>query len=116
MSKTVQITDNNFSSAVLESEVPVLVDFWAPWCGPCRVVGPILEELAAESQDRLTVGKVNVDENPAQANRYGIQGIPTMILFSAGQEVDRIVGALPKDELRLWLDSNLDPEQNRRAV
>jgi len=115
MSKTVQITDDDFSTAVLNSEIPVLVDFWAPWCGPCRVVGPILEELASESRDRLTVAKVNVDEHSDQASRYGVQGIPTMILFSGGQEVDRIVGALPKDDLRLWLGSNLDTAENRRV-
>lgn len=93
-----KITKDNFEAQVLQSEKPVLVDFWATWCGPCRMVGPILEEIAAERDD-VVIGKVNVDEEQELAMRFGVMSIPTMILFKGGEAVNRIVGAMPKESI-----------------
>ncbi len=101
------ISDQNFSDEVLKSREPVLVDFWAPWCGPCRLVGPVVEELASEYQGRIKVGKLNVDENEQTAYRYGIRSIPTIILFKDGRPVDQIVGAVPKHILKKMIDKNI---------
>jgi thioredoxin 1 len=93
-----EVTDNNFQAEVIEADSPVLVDFWAPWCGPCRVVAPVLEEIAAERPD-LRIVKLNVDENQQTAANYQVLSIPTMILFKAGQPVKTVIGAYPKKKL-----------------
>ena len=104
---TVPVTDQNFDTAVLNSEVPVLVDFWAEWCGPCKALGPKLEELATELGGKVIVAKLNVDENPEMPGKYGVRGIPTMILFKGGQEVEQIVGNQPKENIRAMIDRNV---------
>lgn len=89
---TIAVTDNNFEEKVIKSATPVLVDFWAPWCSPCKVAGPILEEVSEEYKDKLTVAKINVDENPQSASKFRVMSIPTVILFNKGSEVERQVG------------------------
>ena len=98
-SDLLHVNDKNFSQEVLSSDLPVLVDFWATWCGPCRSIGPIVEELAKEYTGRVKVTKLNVDENPATPSQYGVRGIPTLILFKGGKIFDQIVGAVPKARL-----------------
>jgi thioredoxin 1 len=101
------LTDAGFDADVLNSDVPVLVDFWAEWCGPCRVLAPTVETLASEYTGRLKVGKLNVDENGATAMRYQIRGIPTLLLFKGGKVVDQRVGAAPKSDLQKMLDTHV---------
>ena len=104
---TVAVGDDTFKTTVLESKEPVLVDFWAEWCGPCRMIAPALEEIAQEYKGRVTVAKVNIDDNPMSPNAYGVRGIPTMILFKDGKPAATKVGAAPKSELKQWVATNL---------
>ncbi len=102
-----QFTDGNFDQEVLKSDIPVLVDFWAEWCGPCRMVGPIVEEIARDMEGKVSVGKLNVDENPEIPSKYGIRSIPTLMIFKNGELVDKIVGAVPKASITGKLNPHL---------
>src|SRR4030042_3452079 len=95
----INVTDGSFQKEVLDSEVPTFVDFWASWCGPCRMIGPIFEELSNEYAGKVKCAKVNVDENPKTPSNYGVRGIPTVVMFKGGKAVDQIVGAVPKSQL-----------------
>ncbi|MGE5504377.1 MAG: thioredoxin TrxA [Actinomycetota bacterium] len=101
------VTDASFDADVLKATGPVLVDFWAEWCGPCRQIAPALEDLAKEMGDKITVAKVNIDENPATPGKYGVRGIPTLMIFKGGQVAATKIGALPKSKLYEWVQSSL---------
>jgi thioredoxin 1 len=106
-SKIKHVTDTTFNTEVLESQIPVLVDYWAEWCGPCKMIGPILDESAESYADRLSIAKVNVDENQSVPSRYHVRGIPTLMLFKNGAVVATKVGAVSKSQLAAFIDANL---------
>lgn len=106
MAKTIVLTDANFEE-VINSGKPVLVDFWAEWCGPCKMIGPVVEELASEYDGKAVIGKVNVDENPALSGKFGVRSIPTLLVFKGGEIVDKQIGAVPKGVLSQKLDAQL---------
>ena len=108
ISEPIHVTDASFEKVVLQAEIPVIVDFWAPWCGPCRMVAPILDKLAKEYSGKLLITKVNTDENPDWATKFGVQGIPTMLFVSGGKVAHRQVGALPEPMLRDVVDQFLE--------
>ncbi|KAA1187983.1 MULTISPECIES: thioredoxin TrxA [Photorhabdus] len=105
--KIIHLSDDSFDADVLKAAGPVLVDFWAAWCGPCKMIAPILDEIAPEYLGKLTIAKLNIDDNPATAPKYGIRGIPTLLLFKDGQVAATKVGALSKTQLKEFLDANL---------
>jgi len=105
MGNVAEFTDDNFAAQVLEAKTPVLVDFWAPWCGPCRMIAPMVEELSTENGDSVHVGKLNIDDNPQSAQTYGVSSIPTLIVFNKGEVVERLVGVQPKNRLQEALDA-----------
>ncbi|MCL4863584.1 MAG: thioredoxin [Caldilineaceae bacterium] len=107
MAKPIPVTDATFDDTVIQAEKPVLVDFWAEWCGPCKMIAPVLDELATELDGQLVIGKLDVDENPDTSMAYGVMSIPTLLLFKGGEPVDRIVGAQPKAQLLKRLQPHL---------
>jgi thioredoxin 1 len=111
MTKPVYITDAEFNEKVMESSLPVLVDFWAPWCGPCKTIAPVLEDIARDYSDKLVVVKVNTDENPAWAGQLGIMGIPTLLLVKQGEVADRMVGAAPAQVIKSKIDTFIKNSQ-----
>ena len=107
MAKPIEVTDNDFDDLVLMSDIPTVVDFWAVWCGPCKMIAPVLEEIAVEYEGRLQVAKLDVDKSPETAGHYGVMSIPTLIMFKSGQAVERIVGFMPKEKLLAKLQPHL---------
>ena len=101
---TIQVTDATFEEEVLKSDKPVVLDFWAPWCGPCKQIGPSLEEISDEMKDKITVAKVNIDENPVTPTKYGVRGIPTMLVFKDGEAAATKVGAISKPAIVEWIE------------
>ena len=107
MMATVKTTDTDFQNDVLGSTEPVLVDFWAEWCGPCKAIGPALEEISAELGDKIKIAKLNIDENPMTPTQYGVRGIPTLLIFKGGEVIAEKIGAMPKSQLQQWIESSI---------
>jgi thioredoxin 1 len=105
----IEITDANFEQEVVKSDLPVLIDFWAVWCGPCKMIAPLVEELAGEYHGKVKIGKVDVDNNPNISMQFGIRSIPTLLVFNGGKVVDQIIGAVPKQAIAAKLDAQLQP-------
>lgn len=105
--KVLQVTDSSFEAEILKSNTPALVDFWATWCAPCKAIAPIIEEMTETYAGKVKIAKMNVDENPATPGKYGVRGIPTLILFKNGQVVDQLVGAVPKNQVKALIDKAL---------
>ena len=104
---TIKTTDSDFQNDVLGAEGPVLVDFWAEWCGPCKAIGPALEEISGELGDKIKIAKLNIDENPMTPTQYGVRGIPTLLIFKSGEVVAEKIGAMPKSQLQQWIEASL---------
>ncbi len=104
---TSETTDSDFTADVLQSDKPVLVDFWAEWCGPCKAIGPALEEIAGEKQDMLSIVKLNIDENPLTPQKYNVRGIPALLIFKNGEVIAEKMGALPKSQLESWIEQSV---------
>ncbi|MGH6870499.1 MAG: thioredoxin [Rhizomicrobium sp.] len=112
----VKVSDSSFQADVLNSKKPVVVDFWAEWCSPCKMIAPALEELATEMGERVTVAKINIDENPGVPQRYGVRGVPTLMIFSQGQVAATKVGALPKSKIKEWIESSIADQGADRKI
>ena len=110
------VTDTSFDSDVLKAEGAILIDFWAEWCGPCKQIAPALEELSQELGGKVTIAKVNIDENPQTPGKYGVRGIPTLMIFKNGQVAATKVGALPKSKIKEWIESSIQPGSTGRAA
>lgn len=104
---TQAVTDDNFESDVLKASGPVVVDFWAEWCGPCKQIGPALEEISDEMEGKVTIAKINIDDSPNAPSKYGVRGIPTLLLFKDGEVVSKKVGAAPKGQLQAWIEDSI---------